>query len=154
MKWSQFDRFEGLIDTYMLPTGEGETRASQTVTAINKLVYKCFNDGDVFDTTNLSTCNDLSSYANWLYWHVRRATPILRGVYNATNRDKYEELLYRLCDAVLDPLYLAALAESPKEDTIYDCDGPFHCDDDIYYDDDDYEEEDYEEEGDDDDEDA
>ena len=44
-----FDKFEALVDKYMPMRGEGETAASQIVTAVNKLIYKWYNDGDVFE---------------------------------------------------------------------------------------------------------
>ena len=45
--WGYFNKFEDTIDKYMPSSGEGETMASQIATAINKLVYKWYNDGDV-----------------------------------------------------------------------------------------------------------
>ena len=67
--WSSFDIFEDVIEKYMPAKGEGKTMASQIVTAVNKLIYKWFNDGDIYDNNYFLTgwCNDLSSYANWLY---------------------------------------------------------------------------------------
>ena len=66
--WDYFDRFEGIEDKYLPVQGEGETKASQIVTAVAKLVYKWYNDGDVFDNTHHleGWANDLSDYANWL----------------------------------------------------------------------------------------
>ena len=64
--WNYYDKIEALIDKYMSDRGEGENKASQTVTAINKLVYKWYNDGDVYDNTHYldGWANDISSYAN------------------------------------------------------------------------------------------
>ena len=72
VEWDYFDKFQKIIDKYMSSNGEGETKASQVVTAINKLIYKWYNDGDVFDNTHhlKGWWNDLSSYANWLYKNV------------------------------------------------------------------------------------
>lgn len=39
MKWESFDTFNDIIKDYMPEYGEGETLASQTVTAVNKM--KC-----------------------------------------------------------------------------------------------------------------
>ena len=70
--WDYFDKFEPIINKYMPDRGEGETMASQIVTAVNKLVYKWYNDGDVYDNTYIleGWANDLSDYANWLYKYV------------------------------------------------------------------------------------
>ena len=139
MNWNHFDQYQPLIDKYMPAWGEGETLASQACTAVNKLVYKWFNDGDVFDCAHLSTCNDLSSYANWLDRHIDEAKGILEGVYDAYDDEAYEALLARLCEAVIQPDVLAQYADSRSEDSIYKCNGPYTCDED-------YEEEDYEDE--------
>ena len=70
--WGYYDKFDGLMDKYLPMHGEGETKATQIVTAVNKLVYKWYNDGDVFDNTlHLEGwANDLSDYANWLADHA------------------------------------------------------------------------------------
>ena len=50
-EWSYFDKFETINDRYLPSQGEGETKATQVVTAVTKLVYKWYNDGDVYDNT-------------------------------------------------------------------------------------------------------
>lgn len=50
--WDYYNKFEEITDKYMSNQGEGDTLASQIVTAINKLVYKWYNDGDVFDNVH------------------------------------------------------------------------------------------------------
>lgn len=125
--WDDFDIFEPIIDKYMLPWGEGETMASQIATAINKLVYKWYNDGDVFDNTyNLSGwCNDLSSYANWLDKYVEPAREILDGIVDCEGEDDYIELLYDLCDRILGSGYIDRFASTPKLGSIYNEVGRF-----------------------------
>ena len=124
--WDDFDKFEPVIDEYMPPRGEGETKASQIVTAVNKLVYKWYNDGDVYDNTATMKgwCNDLSSYANWLEIYVEGARQILRDIFISKNDDDYEELLYRLASKFLDKELLKKY-EIEKEGTIYNCNGPY-----------------------------
>lgn len=148
--WDYFDKFEPILDKYMLPRGEGETIASQIVTAVNKLVYKWFNDGDTYDNThNLEGwANDLSDYANWLFSHTDEKMT-LKMVFVAETDEDYVEILAKLADALLDEKYLEPLSTSPKDGSIYDCSGPFkfierYCGD--YEEDGGYEEE---EEGDD-----
>ena len=67
-----FNKFKQINDSYLPDTGEGDTMATQICTAVNKLIYGWYNDGDVYDNTYMidGWCNDLSSYANWLYGHV------------------------------------------------------------------------------------
>jgi hypothetical protein len=80
--WGYYDKFETLNDNYLPVRGEGETVATQIVTAVCKLVYKWYNDGDVFDNTHHleGWANDLSSYANWLYENTKDAWKILNKI--------------------------------------------------------------------------
>lgn len=143
VRWDYFDKFDEITDKYMLPSGEGETKASQIVTAVCKLVYKWYNDGDVYDNTHYleGWANDLSSYANWLDDNTK-ASRILHGISRCFNDDEYEELLKDLADTLLDEEYLAEQNEIEKVGTIYKYNGPFkfmeHYDDeDDYWDDED-----------------
>lgn len=125
--WEDFDVFEGVVDMYLPPEGEGDTMASQAVTAVNKIVYKWFNDGDVYDNTYYleGWGNDLSSYANWLDDHVKAARRVLRRIGHCLVESEYTELLYDLCEAVFDPKTLAGLNEFPRTGSIYQCEGPY-----------------------------
>ena len=145
--WSDFDVFSSVIDLYMPDRGEGETIASQICTAVNKLVYKWFNDGDVFDNTHCLNgwCNDLSSYANWLYnlkdnffggYYAGETRKILDRIKYVVSNDEYTELLYDLCDLLIDEEFLKISNEFDKKGSIYDCKGKFefidyeYCDND------------------------
>ncbi len=142
--WDVYDQFEDIIKKYMLPQGEGETLASQAVTAVNKIVYKWYNDGDVFDNVHSGLegwANDLSDYANWLAKYFNGAESILMGIEDCFMDGHYEDLLLKLATFVLDEKRLAEYAECPKAGSIYNCDGYFEFTDDPYgeeEDDDDY----------------
>lgn len=125
--WDYFDKFEGEINKYMLPCGEGETKASQIVTAVNKLIYKFYNDGDVYDNTHhlKGWANDLSSYANWLYRNVVRSQDILWGIETCLSDDDYSDLIAELADELLDGEFLEKMKNEPKVGSIYNCAGPF-----------------------------
>lgn len=145
VNWSEFDKFTRVIDMYMPASGEGDTKASQLVTAVNKIIYKWYNDGDVFDNTGAMEgwANDLSSYANWLYKYIPISRSILDEIYDCFNDGEYEDLLYSLASATLDDEDVENLAEEPKEGSIYDCEGPFEY---VEPEDDDEDEWEYEEE--------
>lgn len=123
--WDYFDRFNAIIDKYMPSQGEGEILASQIVTAANKLVYKWYNDGDVYDNTHYlgGWGNDLSSYANWLDQNTD-CGDILSRIDDITTEAEYEELLADLCDMLLDENYLST-KEANRVGTIYKCVGRF-----------------------------
>lgn len=142
INWSSFDEFSDTINKYMQPTGEGDTKASQIVTAVNKLIYKWYNDGDVYSNQYFlqGWANDLSDYANWLYKYVPESKNILAGISDCHSESDYSTLLYELAERCLD-IYLLDEAETqPKVGSIYNCDGPFEFieyedEDDEYYDD-------------------
>lgn len=126
MDWKYFDKFENLTDKYLPRYGEGETMASQIVTAVCKLVFKWYNDGDVYDNTGYLTgwCNDLSSYANWLLKNTP-AAPVLYRIGECKADEEYEQLLADLADLLLTEKYLEAMNGFEKVGSVYDCDGPF-----------------------------
>lgn len=130
VNWDYYNKFGRVMDTYLPARGEGETMATQIVTAVNKLVYKWYNDGDVYDNTYHleGWVNDLSSYANWLYNYMDDETQeILYGIEECYNDDDYEELLRRLADHLLDEEDLEHEAQHPADGSIYnDNEGPFY----------------------------
>ena len=125
VQWDYYDKFKSVIDKYMPATGEGETIASQAVTALNKLIHKWYNDGDVFDNSRYleGWCNDLSSYANWLYNHTDRAK-MLENIFCISTHSEYEDLLKEMADSILDEDWLST-QEMEKQGSIYQCRGPF-----------------------------
>jgi uncharacterized UBP type Zn finger protein len=125
VNWSYFDKFEKITANYMPDYGEGDTIASQAVTAVNKLVYKWYNDGDVFDNTKYleGWANDLSSYANWLYNHTDRAK-MLDNIFVISTGSEYEDFLKELADSIFDESWLST-QNKPKEGSIYKCNGKF-----------------------------
>ena len=129
--WDYFNKFRNITNKYMSSQGEGETIASQIVTAVNKLIYKWYNDGDVYDNSNYNLqgwANDLSSYANWLANNVDGAKDILDRIFNASNNDDYEQILKDLADECLDSNVLEGYSSEPKSGSIYDCDGDYTFD--------------------------
>lgn len=126
VEWSSFNKFNDIVDKYMPDSGEGDTLASQIVTAVNKLVYKWYNDGDVYDNVHSGLsgwANDLSSYANWLYKYCKPAE-ILKEIYDINDGSEYEDLLMDLATKCLNVEFLNSM-EKPKQGSIYNCDGPF-----------------------------
>ena len=128
--WSYFNQYEELINVYMPIQGEGDTMATQAVTAVNKLIYKWYNDGDVYDNTYQMNgwANDLSSYANWLCkylgWTVASVLEVITEEW-CDNDDAYEDILKELAITVLDQRYLSWLNQWNKVGSIYKCPGPY-----------------------------
>ena len=123
---NNFDKFESVCDKYLPISGEGNTMATQIVTAVCKLVYKWYNDGDVFDNTYHleGWANDLSSYANWLYKYTD-GSEILEEISDCWNSVQYESLLAELADVLLSEKYLVQHENVEAKGSIYKCGGPF-----------------------------
>ena len=129
---------------YLPKVGQGDTMATQIVTVVSKLVYKWYNDGDVYDNTYylLNWGNDLSSYANWLYQYTdENIQNILEGV-KKCNEDDYEDLLKELTDTLFDEEVLEDYSKRPAVGSIYHCDGIFRFVE-YYEDEEDEEDEEY-----------
>lgn len=152
---SYYDKFEPLLEKWLPERGEGESLASQAVTAVNKIVYKWYNDGDIYDNTHdfnygLS-CNDISKYANWLSEYIPETRDILQRIKKIPFDcdEEYELLLKDLADLILSEEFLQKI-NGKKQGSVYNCEGDFRYEEpqdeeDDDYDEDDYEEDDYEE---------
>lgn len=136
MDWDYFDKFESVVNKYMEARGEGNTMASQIVTAVNKLIYKWYNDGDVFDNTYYLSgwWNDLSSYANWLDCYCAESRNILATIEKCYGGNDYENLLVQLANTLLNEELMAKYSKE-KIGSIYECQGRYEFNE--RYDDDD-----------------
>lgn len=115
-----------IFDKYLPLTGEGNNKAQQIVTAINKLIYRYYNDGDVYDNTYaLEGYYDITSYANWLYYNVEGAADILDKIANCTTYKGYEKILKALENKYLNDEFLSKQENINKIGSIYDCEGRF-----------------------------
>ena len=129
--------FEGFTNCrkYLPRHGDGDSKGTQAATAISKLVYKWFNDGDVFDNTFglEGWANDISGSANWLYEYVEGTKDVLDSIARISTEEEYTELLYELCK-VVDP-QIPDLLNEPKVGDAYDEPGPFKFREESEYDD-------------------
>lgn len=139
MNWNYFDKFESVNKKYLPTYGEGYTMATQICTAVNKIIYKWYNDGDVYDNTYWLNgwCNDLSSYANWLYEHTP-ITDTLNKIATIHSNEEYENNILVPMANLLDESFLDKMNDFNKVGSIYECSGPFKFknyedDDDEYY---------------------
>lgn len=130
--WRMYERymekFGEILDEYLPNCGEGDNLATQTVTAVHKLVRGWFDNGDIYDGTCyriVSThLNDLSSYANWLSSNTV-GKYILVEIADCEGEWDYSWLLYRLANVLLNAETLKEKAKFPKRGTIYKCKGVY-----------------------------
>ena len=104
--------------------------ANQIVTAISKLVYRYYNDGDVIDNswTMEDACyyEDFTSFANWLYENVPTAKEVFdKYIGKISTEEDYENMLKDLSDKCFNMEFLKSYEDKEKIGTIYECDGVF-----------------------------
>ena len=130
--WGYFKKFDGIKEKYLPDFDEGETKANQIVTAVTRLIYKYYNNGDVYDNAfcTESAYNDLSSYANWLikYSGMKKVNSILKEIFVCYTEADYTNILKELADTLLVEEYLTEQDKIEKVRTIYKCDGCFKFD--------------------------
>lgn len=128
-----------LIEKYLPSMGDGDNQATQAVTALCKLTYKWFNDGDVYDNHYYlqGWANDISGSANWLYNNIPITQSLLMEIKYIHSEKEYEELLDELENVVLKEELLAELEKKSKVGSAYNEHGPFSFDDSIDEDDED-----------------
>ena len=130
ISWDDFsDPVTDALEKKYLPSrGDGDNMATQAVTATCKLIYKWFNDGDVYDNTYgmEGWANDISGSANWLAKFVPGANEILMRIKsNGDSRSGYTKILYDLNKLVFNEDLLTALESQEKIGNAYREDGPF-----------------------------
>lgn len=130
MEQEYFDKFDEIIDKYLPGRGEGDTLASQAVAAVNKLIYKWFNGGNLYDNTYHlpGGTNDLSAYANWLLKNVPEVKSILNSIKKVKSEEAYSDLLAALADTILNENFLSKFEDVEKVGSVYECEGPFEFD--------------------------
>lgn len=125
IRHEDFEAFTN-IDDYLPRHGDGDSMASQAATAVSKLDYRWFNDGDVFDNVRGGMegwANDISGSANWLYNYVPETKDILDRIDDCYDEDSYTELLYDLTKTVDE--IIPDLKDQPKVGDAYNEEGPF-----------------------------
>lgn len=117
------EKFGEILDEYLPNCGEGDNLATQTVTAVHKLMRGWFYNGRRIGGWNL---NDVSSYANWLAANAGgTAKRILAGMVSCENEWEYARLVYKLANVLINEKKLKEKEKYPKRGTIYNCKGPY-----------------------------
>lgn len=132
LKESINSSFKDVTDEFMPSYGEGDNKLTQFLVAANKLIYRWYNDGDVFDSCNgLGWANDISGSANWLYKYSNdnKIKALLDKIYNIYSEKEYERNIIKPLEAYLDRLastdYFKELAAQPKVGNVYNEEGNF-----------------------------
>ena len=111
-----------LTDKYLPAMNQGKNKASQLVTAANKIIYSWYNNGDTISGDG----NDLISYANWIDRHIKEPEirKILKDDFIDYNDTYYlSEIILPLIKFVFREDFLEGLASQEVEGDIYECQG-------------------------------
>ena len=111
-----------LTNKYLPSMNQGENKASQLVTAVNKIIYGWYNNGDTISGGD----NDLTSYANWIDRHIKE--PEIRKILKddfIDYGDTYylSEIILPLIRFVFREDFLEGLTSQEVEGDIYECQG-------------------------------
>ena len=128
--WDDVDEYAKVLDQYLPASGEGDTMATQVATAVSRIGYHWFNDGDTIWTDECQSC------ADWLYKNVRGFDTVIRALNkqpfageqsleddDERYSDIYGDKLKKLLDVSVN-LDLEWLNEEPAEGSFFDCEGP------------------------------
>lgn len=152
---ADFTKLEKHFEELVPSEGKADTVAGEVVRALNRLNYRCYNDGDRIgvDYGN-ETCNMAARYLmEKLPDELGTEVSKLWG-WNGMNDDEYMEALAVITDKTLDWLDTTDLREQPNTDDIFnyvdDDDARWveeeeddeYYEDEYYDDEDDYEDED------------
>ena len=126
-EWGSFEKFKKINDN-LPPVGDGDSRGTQASTAICKLVYRYYNDGDIYDNTySLSGAGDIicTGCANWLWQYIDGADVILDKIkkLHLNDGDGYAEILYKVAELVESQM--DELLTKEKVGDAYMGDGPY-----------------------------
>ena len=111
-----------LTNKYLPEDGQGENKASQLVTAANKIIYGWYNNGDTISGDG----NDLTSYANWIDKYIKEPEirKILKDDFIDYDDTYYlSEIILPLIRFVFREDFLEGLASQEIEGDIYECSG-------------------------------
>lgn len=107
---------------YLPECGEGENIANQVATAINKIIFKWYNDGDVYDNRYYlkGWYNNISSYANWLYFEYNNAefNELLDSIKVCKTESDYDELICKI-EVFANKIDYESLTKKEKIDSVY-----------------------------------
>jgi len=141
------DRNEPLYDELVAGSGKSDTVEGEMLRAINRIVYRYYNDGDEYHTGyGTETAGPAHSY-------LVNANHPLRSLVSTLfkNGTNYEQTIKDVLDAILDHIESRRGKYTPNSEDMYDYEPEFEDeeeDDDDYgygYDDDEYDEFDNEE---------
>lgn len=122
---NDIDKYYEVLTQYLPDTGEGDTMATQLATAVDRIVYRWFNDGDTIWT------DECQPFADWLWENIDGIDTVIDDmnqymfagfpyIKDLTFRGIYENCLKRILDIATDRELLNSLDSRPLEGSVFD----------------------------------
>lgn len=111
--WPDNKEFNALFDQYVPGQGHANTLGGELIRAVNKIVYRYYNDGDrVGVDYGNETCNPAARFIE----KNSKLEPLARKLWNVYSDREYEELLDKLMQATIEICKEDNLFEQPNTD--------------------------------------
>lgn len=123
--------FKKLSDEEMPSQGQGSTMLSQWLVCVNCLIYKWYNDGDMYSNQyGGSSVNDISWTANWLYNNIgEHYKSVLDMIKRSSGKEDYQKIIDKIEDVseklASDEKFVEKLKSEKTKDNVYKEKGPF-----------------------------
>lgn len=141
--WPDNKEFNALFDQYVPARGHADTLGGELIRAVNKIVYRYYNDGDrVGIGYGNETCNPAARFIE----ENTKLEPLAKELWNLCSDKEYEQLLADLMQAAIEICKKDNLFEQPNTDDMNNytdpSDSKWEEDEEEWYDDsDDWEDE-------------
>lgn len=117
---------EGLSRELIPSTGKAETLGGELLRAIERMIYRYYNDGDVVTKGyGIATCMSSLLYLDDKFKQIKPELIVYQNVTNASyeekkfdysENDKYNDVLYRLLDFIVCFIKYNEMAKMPNEE--------------------------------------
>ena len=123
----ELDRIEQELSRELIPsTGKAETLGGELLRAIERMIYRYYNDGDVVTKGyGIATCMSSLLYLDDKFKQIKPELNVRENVSEAAEKelnfdysenDKYNDVLYRLLDFIICFIRYNEIAKMPNED--------------------------------------
>lgn len=117
---------EGLSRELIPSTGKAETLGGELLRAIERMIYRYYNDGDVVTKGyGIATCMSSLLYLDDKFKQIKPELNVYQNVVDASYKemnfdysenDKYNDVLYRLLDFIICFIRYNEIAKMPNEE--------------------------------------
>lgn len=123
----ELDKIEQELSNELIPiSGKAETLGGELLRAIERMIYRYYNDGDVVTKGyGIATCMSSLLYLDDKFKQIKPELNVYQNVVDASYKemnfdysenDKYNDVLYRLLDFIICFIRYNEIAKMPNEE--------------------------------------